>query len=87
MPPDYQALFAPVELKRLTQFKLQRHEGVRCAALAPAPAADECGELAVAADISVRFDLRKQRFRRPPLLLGAVCIGAKRLFHRFTEPR
>ena len=82
---NHQTLFAPVELKRFAQCKLQRHEGVRCAALAPAPAADESGELAVTAAVTVRLNLRKQSLCRAPLLLGAVCIGVQRLFHRLIK--
>ena len=80
--PDHQPLFAPVELKRFAQFKLKGHEGLRRLAFAPPPIADESGQLAVAARVALRPDLRKQRLRSTPVLFGTVGIGFERLFQR-----
>ena len=60
---DHQAFFAAVELERLAEFEDQRHEGLGGdgLAFALAPRADEVGDSAVAAGITVRLDLRMQR--------------------------
>jgi hypothetical protein len=58
---------------------------LECFGFASTPAADESGQLAVASDVTVRLDLRKQRLRRTPMLLGTVCIGFERLLHRVTK--
>ena len=40
----------------------------------------KCSQLAVAARVAVRFDLRKQCLGGAPVLFGAVSIGLERLF-------
>jgi hypothetical protein len=77
---DHQMLFAPVKLKGFAQGEMQRDERLRRLAFPTTPGADERGELAVATDITIRFDLRQQRLGRAPILFGAVAIGRERLF-------
>ena len=72
---DDQALFAPVKLKRFAQVEFQRHKGMRVLAFTPPPVADEIGDAAVTARISVCPDLNKQRLCRAPVLLDSVRIG------------
>ena len=57
--PHHQALFAPVKLERLTQIKLQRHEGPHCLAFIAAPRPNEIGHPGIAPAISLNLDLCK----------------------------
>ncbi|MDY7069705.1 hypothetical protein PsexTeo8_62380 (plasmid) [Pseudomonas extremaustralis] len=82
---DQQAFLAPVKLKRLAKGKGQRHKGVRCLALIPAPGTDKRGELAVATVITLGFDLCQQRLGTAPLLLGTQRVGFKRLLQRAVK--
>ena len=44
-----------------------------------APVTDEGGELAIAAGLAIRLDLRKERLGSSPVLPGAVGVGLERL--------
>jgi hypothetical protein len=76
---DQQTFFAPVKLKRLAERKRQRHKSVHFA-FRPAPGADKRGELAVAAVVTLDFDLRKQRLGAAAVLLGTQRVRFQRLF-------
>ena len=71
----HHALFAPVKLERLAQFKAQRHKCFERLALLAAPLAYEGGELAVAAGVSPCLNLDQQGFGGTPVLLDAVRVG------------
>ena len=54
---------------------------------AATPVADEIGDLAVAAGITVRLDLRKQGLGRAPVLFCTMGIGFERLLQRLMKRR
>ena len=79
-PANEQPFFAPVKLKRLAQLETQRHIRLGCRlALLLAPSPNEIGQSAVAAPIALRLQLRQQRPRTAPGMLGSVGIGLERL--------
>jgi hypothetical protein len=85
----HQAFFAPVELEGLAELEDQRHESLGGDRLpfALAPRADEVGDAAVAAGITIAFDLRVQRASRAPLVPWAVRVSLERQLERLVVRR
>ena len=71
----HHALFAPVKLERLAQFKAQRHKRLERLALFAAPLAYEGSELAVATGVAPCLDLDQQGLGGAAILLDAVRVG------------
>ena len=71
----HHALFAPVKLERLAQFKAQRHKCFERLALLAAPLAYEGSELAIATGVAPCLNLNQQGFGGTPVLLDAVRVG------------
>lgn len=64
-------------LKRLAQFKLERHKRTRHLAFVRSPATNEIRDAAIAAPTTVQFDLCKQVLGRAPVLLEPMSVGLR----------
>jgi len=82
-----QALFAPVELKRLAQPEGQWHERILHATLARllAPDPHEIGHARVATRITRRPDLGVQSSHRATPVARPMAVGRERLCQRFMK--
>ena len=86
---DHQRLLAPVKLERLAQCKGERHEGMGRNRLPRpgAPSTDEVGQPRVAARVTGRANLLKQRPGRAPGLARTMGVGLERLLDRLHKRR
>ena len=76
-PAHHQPLLAPVELERLPQLELQRHEGARghLPRGSLTPGTNEIGQHRVATAITLCLELGVQRFGGAPIALGTPSLG------------